>query len=147
MTAVWVYPALEVQDRPELKNKRNSTTPSRTIRVLMIKTVGLPIVRLNRCTFPCRSDQTVSGISTSRSLQISSTAFKLSDRDILFHFLCLSQSVLSNSDRHMQSYLHQIHFFCLRKCPNQLQPCVAQPTVKSHWSKILLHTCKTWFCI
>ncbi len=64
MTAVWVYPALEVQDRPELKNKRNSTTPSRTIRVLMIKTVGLPIVRLNRCTFPCRSDQTVSGIST-----------------------------------------------------------------------------------
>lgn len=48
-----------------------------------------------------------------------------------------------NSDRHMQSYLHQIHFFCLRKCPNQMQPCVAQPTVKSHWSKILLHTCKT----
>lgn len=144
MTAVWVYPALQVQDSPEQKNKRNSTTPFRTIRVLMIKTVGLPIVRLNICTFPCRSDQTVSGISTIKS----STNIKYSFQVIRQgHSIPLPLSfticpVLTHTDTCSHIFTKYI-LFCLTKNPNQLQPCAAQPTVKSHWSKILLHTCKT----
>lgn len=106
----WFYPALQVQDRPEQKNKRNSTIQSRTIRVLMIKTVWLPIVRLNRYRMDItkknnnlwRSDQTVC-IHHQDLWKCQAQLYQLSDRDLPLHFL--SFTICSQSHRHIQSYI------------------------------------------
>ncbi len=103
---------------------------------------GLHIVRLNRCTFQCLSDQTVSGISTIKISANIKHSFQVISQGHSIP-LPLSFTICPDSHRHMLSYLHQTHFLCLTKRPNQLQTCVAQRTVKSHWSKISLHTCKT----
>lgn len=116
----WFYPALQVQDRPEQKNKRNSTIQSRTIRVLMIKTVWLPIVRLNRYMMDITKKKT---IICGAQIKLSVSTIKISGnvkhsfisyQTGTFHFTsCLSQSVLSHTDT-------SSHIFFLTKCPNQL---------------------------
>jgi len=106
----WSYTALQVQDRPEQKNKRNSTIQSRTIRVLMIKTVWLPIVRLNRWRKDGYNKTTKIIRGAQNKLSVSSIK---NSANVTFHFTsCLSLSVLSHTHKYTFSSLQSVLTSC-----------------------------------